>query len=77
MGVDWSHPHEASQQHHQAGTDLESAGEEREGKTQEPMVQIQQDRHAEKRSLLVGAGEDSSESGVMPECRPRPMVLMG
>ena len=34
MGLDWTHPQEASQQHHQAGSDLESTGEEKEGKTQ-------------------------------------------
>ena len=39
VGLDWSHPQEACQQHHQADSDLESTGEEKEGKTQEHMVQ--------------------------------------
>ena len=31
-GLDWPHPPQASQQHHQAGYDLESTGEEKEGR---------------------------------------------
>ena len=29
-GLDWTHPREASQQHHTPGTDLKPAGEEEE-----------------------------------------------
>ena len=41
VGMDWPHPQEARQQHHQAGSDLESTGEEKEGKTQEHRAQRQ------------------------------------
>ena len=32
--LEWPHPREAFQQHHQAGCDLQSTGEEKEGQTQ-------------------------------------------
>ena len=46
MGFDWQHLQKASQQHHQAGSDVESTGEEKEGKTQEHMVQRHHGRKA-------------------------------
>ena len=52
-----------------AGSDLESTGEEKEGKTQDHMAQRHRDRHAEKRPLLEGAGEDGPESGAPEDCR--------
>ena len=68
VGLEWPHPQQACQQHHQAGSDLESTGEEKEGKIQEHMAQRHRVKNAEKRSLLEGAGEDILDSGVLAEC---------
>ena len=46
VGLDWPHLQEANQQHHQAGCDVESTGEKKEGKTQGHMVQRHGDRNA-------------------------------
>ena len=62
----WPHLQEACQQHHQAGSYLESTGEEVK-KTQEHIVHRHFGRNAEKCSLLEGTGEDSGESGVLAE----------
>ena len=63
--------------HHPAGYDLESTGEEKEGKTPEHMAQRHPGRNAEKRSLPEDAGKDSPESGALEVCSRWPMLLMG
>ena len=68
MGLDWPHPQNACQQHHQVASDLESTGEEKERKIQEHMAQRHRGRHDENRSVLEGAGEDCQESGVLVDC---------
>ena len=46
VGLNWPHPQEACQQHHQAGSDLESTGGEKEGKAQEHLAQGHRGRYA-------------------------------
>ena len=74
MVLDW--PKEACQQHHQAGSDLESTGEEKEGKTKKH-ISRHRGKNAEKQSLLEGAGGDNQESGVRVDCSTWPMLPMG
>ena len=68
VGLDWPHPQETCQQHHQAGSDLESIEDEKEGEIQEYMAQRHPGGNAEKRSLLEGAGEEGPESGALVDC---------
>ena len=77
VGLDSPHPQEACQQHHRTGSDLESTGEEKHGKSQEHMAPRHRGRNAEKRSLLDGAGEGSPELGALEDCCRWPMLLVG
>ena len=72
-----THSQEACKQHHQAGSDIESTGEEIEGKIQEHMAQRRLGRNTERRSLLEGPGEGSLQLGALADCRRWPVLPRG
>ena len=62
--LDWTHPQEACLQHHRAGPDLQSTGEEQERKSQKRMLKGHRGRNAEKWSFL----DDMEKAAKSPVC---------
>jgi hypothetical protein len=77
MEVDWPHAPKTSLKHHSAGTTLEPAGKEEEGKTTKQLAQGPRRRMPGDGTDLGPAREDSPEPRCLASPGRRPMPQEG
>ena len=77
MEMDWAHPPKTTQQHHQAGSDLEPTRQTKKGSTKEHLAEGPGGGHPTDGLQLEGAGETGPGPWTLEECRRWPLPREG